>query len=253
MYRFVVLFAVACICLVLAGSAGAQTFSCPASTEDMLNYFVMNYPDRADYHMGPGNANPIYSAIFPDNGLSFAATGYFVWTKGANGYPWDVKTFDQNFVYDRSTELTWTDPQTFKRFNVDLPMSPRCVAKGAASPVIQIPAANSSYSFYSACTAYKTAGLKSVLNQISAPAQVKAGGNIGKVKTRLFTYQYNCDTNYGNCSDKEVFSLGSGVGLYDWKHYVNQNGQWVFAQESAINNKDVGHTTPYFPCPNTYQ
>src|SRR5207248_8089413 len=29
-YRFVVLFAVACICLVLAGSAGAQTFSCPA-------------------------------------------------------------------------------------------------------------------------------------------------------------------------------------------------------------------------------
>src|SRR5438445_4237756 len=113
-------------------------------------------------------------------------------------------------------------------------MSPRCVAKGAASPVIQIPAANSSYSFYSACTAYKKAGLKAVLNQISAPAQVKAGGNIGKVKTRLFTYQYNCDTNYGNCSDKEVFSLGSGVGLYDWKHYVNQNGQWVFAQESAI-------------------
>src|SRR5439155_18253383 len=41
-YRFVVLFAVACICLVLAGSAGAQTFSCPAGTEDMLNYFVMN-------------------------------------------------------------------------------------------------------------------------------------------------------------------------------------------------------------------
>jgi len=81
-YRFVVLFAVACICLVLAGSAGAQTFSCPASTEDMLNYFVMKYPDRADYYRGPGNANPIYSAIFPDNGLSFATTRYFVWTKG---------------------------------------------------------------------------------------------------------------------------------------------------------------------------
>src|SRR3989441_5473073 len=55
-YRFVVLFAVACICLVLAGSAGAQTFSCPTGTEDMLNYFVMKYPDRADYYMGPGNA-----------------------------------------------------------------------------------------------------------------------------------------------------------------------------------------------------
>jgi len=231
----------------------AQTFPCPAGTEDMLNYFIMNYPDRADYYMGPGNANPIYSSIFPDNGVSFAATGYFVWTKGANGYPWDVKTFDQNFVYDRSTELTWTDPRTFKRFNVDLPMSPRCVTKGAASQPIQIPAANSTYSFYSACTAYKTAALKNVLNQVSAPAQVKAGGNIGKVKTRLFTYQYGCDSSYGSCSDKEVFSLGLGIGLYDWNHYVNQNGQWVFAQESKINNKDVGHTTPYFPCPNSYQ
>src|SRR5437762_12091938 len=53
-YRFVVLFAVACICLLLAGAAGAQTFSCPAGTEDMLNYFVMNYPDRADYSWARG-------------------------------------------------------------------------------------------------------------------------------------------------------------------------------------------------------
>src|SRR5438034_11820359 len=110
-YRFVVLFAVACICLVLAGSAGAQTFSCPAGTEDMLNYFVMNYPDRADYHMGPGNANPIYSAIFPDNGLSFATTGYFVWTQVANGHPWEVKTFAQILLYDISKALTWTGRQ----------------------------------------------------------------------------------------------------------------------------------------------
>src|SRR5207245_10941945 len=116
-------------------------------------------------------------------------------------------------------------------------MSPRYVAKSATSPAIQIPAANSDYSFYSACTAYKTAGLKSMLNQISAPAQVKAGGNIGKVKTRLFTYQYNCDTNYGNCSDKEEFSLGSGVELNDGKNYVNQTAQRVIVQESTINTK----------------
>src|SRR5438552_7553403 len=88
-----------------------------ASAWFWLDPRVLRRSPRADYHMGPGNANPIYSAIFPDNGLSFATTGYFVWTKGANGYPWDVKTFDQNFVYDRSTELTWTDPQTFKKLD----------------------------------------------------------------------------------------------------------------------------------------
>src|SRR5213596_2452794 len=86
-YRFVVLFAVACICLVLAGSAGAQTFSCPAGTEDMLNYFVMSYPDPRIITWDRGMRIQSIRRFFPDNGLSFAATGYFVWTKGANGYP----------------------------------------------------------------------------------------------------------------------------------------------------------------------
>jgi hypothetical protein len=106
-YRFFLLLGI--VVCAAAGASSAQTFFCPTSTEDMLNYFIMNYPDRADYFMGPGNANPIYSSIFPDNGSSFSATGYFVWTKGAGGYPWDVKTFDQGFVYDRSTELTNVD------------------------------------------------------------------------------------------------------------------------------------------------
>src|SRR6266699_2055295 len=252
-YRFVVLFAVACICLVLAGSAGAQTFSCPAGTEDMLNYCVMNYPDRADYYMGPGNANPIYSAIFPDNGLSFAATGYFVWTKGANGYPWDVKTFDQNFVYDRSTELTWTDPQTFKRFNVESSNVTALRCQGSGESGDSDSGREFELQFLFGMHGIQNGRFEECAEPDFRASASEAGGNIGKVKTRLFTYQYNCDTNYGNCSDKEVFSLGSGVGLYDWKHYVNQNAQWVFVQESTINNKQVGQTTPYFPCPNTYQ
>ena len=42
----------------------------------------------------------------------------------------------------------------------------------------------------------------------------------------------------------EVFSLGYGIGLYDWKHYVNKNGSWSLVQDATINNSDVGHTTP---------
>ena len=90
---------------------------------------------RLDQHMGPGNANPSYTYINPDNGSgNYANIGYFLWIKGASGYPWDVKTWDTNYIYDRSTELVWTDPTSFKRFNQDLPISPRCITKKKAGP-----------------------------------------------------------------------------------------------------------------------
>lgn len=219
----------------------------------MLNYFVMGYPDRVDHYMGPGNANPIYSSITPELQNSFAQQGYFVWTKGASGYPWDVKTFDANYIYDRSTELNWSDPTSFKRFNTDLPMSPRCVSTKKGTTNIKVPASGSEYSFYSNCTTYKTAGLNYVLNSITKASFVNAGGNVGQVKTRQFQYRYGCDSSYSNCSDMEVFSLGYQIGLYDWKHYVTQNGSWVLQQESVINNLSSGQTTPDLPCTTAYQ
>jgi hypothetical protein len=246
-----------CVCLMLvflcAGAAYSQTFSCPSGSEDMLNYFIMGYPNRVDNYMGPGNANPIYSSIDPDYQTSFASSGYFVWTKGVSGYPWDVKTFDSNYVYDRTTELNWNDPQSFKRFLQDLPMTARCVKIGKAGIAIKVPVASSSYSFYASCASYQTSNLNYVLNTLSAPTTVNAGGNIGKLATRYFRYHYGCDQNYASCTDMEVFSLGYQIGLYDWKHYTAQNGKWVLQQDSQINNLDPGQTTPYLPCSNSYQ
>ncbi|HET7209365.1 MAG TPA: hypothetical protein VFI95_22505 [Terriglobales bacterium] len=233
--------------------SNAQTFSCPSGTEDMLNYFVMGYPMRVDSFMGPGNANPIYSSIVPDNGAApYADAGYFVWTKSAVGYPWDIKTWDSNYVYDRTTELSWTDPTAFKRFNQDLPMSRRCVPVGSSGGTLKIANSKTSYQSYGQCTAYQTQNLGYVVNTISAPALVNVG-NVGTVKTRSFTYKYSCDSSYSHCKYKEVFSLGYQIGLFDWKYYANQNGTWVFQQESVINNQKGGQTTPSLPCSTSYQ
>jgi hypothetical protein len=136
-------------CTCVFAQSQSQPFSCPSGTEDMLNYFVMGYPARVDQHMAPGNANPIYSSIVPDYGNNtHAASGYFVWTKSQSGYPWDIKTYDTKFVYDRSTELGWTDPTSFKRFNIDLPMSRRCVPVGYPGATLKIPASNTFYQSY---------------------------------------------------------------------------------------------------------
>src|SRR5438045_3375642 len=39
----------------------------------------------------------------------------FYWVKSAQGYPWDVKKYDANLIYDWVTEVSWTDPKNFKK------------------------------------------------------------------------------------------------------------------------------------------
>jgi len=238
----------------LSGSLHAQTtFKCSGSNEDMMTYFLMGYPDRIDNYMASPNVNPIYSSITPDIGPGYPQQGYFVWTKGASGYPWDVKTFDKNRIYDRSTELVWMDPTTFKRFNKDLPLSPRCISPNGGSATIRTKQQDSAYSFYSDCTVYQTADLSYVTTQVSKPVMADTGGNLGQVKTRTLTYSYSCNASYSNCLYKEVYSLGYNVGLYDWKYYVSQNKKWQLVQDSIINNFTLGQSVPMFTCPNTYQ
>jgi len=217
-----------------------------------MAYFTMGYPSRLTNFMGPGNANPIYTTIVPDDGESFAQTGYFVWTKSSIGYPWDVKTFDEKYIYDRSTELSWTDPTSFKRFSIDLPMSQRCITVGKAGAAIKVASANTNYSSYANCNITQTQNLGYVLNRISASSMVNTGGDLGSVKTRTFTYQYSCNSSYGDCKYKEIFSLGYQIGLYDWKYYQSENGKWSLVQESKINNYDGGAAVPYLPCSDSY-
>jgi hypothetical protein len=188
----------------------------------------------------------------PDNGAgAYAATGYFLWIKGVSGNPWDVKTWHTNYIYDRSTELLWNDPTSFKRFNRDLPLSPRCIRKGKAGPVLRIPASASQYQMYANCQSTSTNPLSNVKTQISAP--FTAALSVGYVPGRLLTYMYSCDVNDANCKYKEVFALAQGFGQYDWKYYVLQNGRYVFQKETAINQEVAGQTTPNLPCSNSYQ
>lgn len=243
----------AALALVSGSSLFAQNQqSCPAGTEDMMNYFTMGYPNRLANYMGPGNANPIYTTITPDLGSNFATLGQFLWIKSSLGYPWDVKVFDSNYIYDRSTELYWTDPTSFKRFNIDLPMSRRCVPINGWGGQIKIPATNTNYTSYAGCLPTLTQNLGYVVTSISVPITYNIG-NVGSVKTRLFFYQYSCNSKYGNCAYQEVYGLAYRIGLYNWQYYVNQNGTFVLKQESKINQFDSGAATPYLPCTSTYQ
>lgn len=222
----------------------AQGFSCPSGQSDVMQYFVMSKQNRDSQFMN-GPQNPIYTEVFPDK--DFAATGYWFWLKSASAHGFDVKSFDQNYVYIRSTELTWTDNTTFKRFDADLPIAARCVASNAPGPEIQV--ADTSFQYFSSCSAYKSSDLGTALNDLDAPVLMDTGGSIGQLPTRVLHYRYNCDSAFQNCGNEEQYFLAAGYGLWQWKHY--QNGTLV--NSTLINNIEPGSASGTLPCTQSYQ
>jgi len=222
----------------------AQEFACPSGEADTLKYFVMAKSSRADHHMA-GAKNPIFTEVFPD--LDFAASGYWFWLKSASGNGFDVKAFDEHYVYMPSTELVWTDNTTFKRFDHDLPIAARCVMAGEPGPEIKV--SDTAFQYYSSCESYKKSDLGTAVNDLDAPALIDAGGNMGQVWTRVLHYHYNCDRKFQQCADEEQFFLANGYGEWQWKHYHNG----VLVNSTLISNFESGSTNANLPCPDSYE
>lgn len=84
--------------LFLCGASLGQT-----ATFDMLDWMTMD--SFGSHTKGVGAA--MWSVMD-------SAQNQFYWVKNAKGYPWDVKKYDANFIYDSITEVNWTDPHAFK-------------------------------------------------------------------------------------------------------------------------------------------
>jgi hypothetical protein len=229
---------------MFSGTLFAQEFSCPAGQTDVMKYFVMADSLRANQYMS-GSPNPIYTKVFPDE--DFSETGYWFWLKSATANGFDVKAFNGNYVYMRSTELTWTNNTTFKRFVHDLPITARCVLTGQPGPEIKVQ--NTAFQYYSSCKAYKESNIGTAVNDLDAPVMMDTGGNIGQVWTRVFHYHYNCNTDFAQCTDEEQFFLANGYGEWQWKHYHNG----ILVSSTLINNIEPGTTNATLPCADSYK
>ncbi len=210
----------------------------------MMKYFAMAKHYRVDQFMS-GTTNPIYTKVFRNQ--DFAEKGYWFWLKSVVGDGFDVKAFDKNYVYMRSTELIWKDKRTFKRFVHDLPIAARCVNEGQPGPEIKVQ--DTHYRYYSSCKPYNESQLGTAVNSIDAPALMDTGGNIGQVWTRVLHYRYNCGQDFQQCTNEEQFYLANGYGLWQWKHY--QNG--VLVNSTLINNIEEGSTDAIPSCADSYE
>jgi len=217
---------------------------CPTGQEDAMQYFVMRRDLRENHYLS-GEANPSYTKIFPD--VDFAPTGYWFWLKSSEAHGFDIKAFDEKYIYIRGTELNWKDNTTFKRKEQDTPLSTRCVPVNGASPMLHV--SNARFSFYANCKWYKTSSLGTIVNSLDAPEMMDAGGDIGHVLTRVLHYRFNCDKHFENCKDEEQSFLAKGYGRWKWVHL--KHGEVV--KTTVVNHisKGTAHAIP--PCENAYK
>jgi len=236
------------ICVVIIGALGAvpaasaeTTISCPAGTYDMLDWMTMDSDLRSTYHM-EGTSNPLYTVM---------ESGKFHWVKGGLGYPWDIQLYDSKYIYLWITELSWTVPQSYKKFtnNTNLPLAPRCAVAG--SPGSTLKATNTNYDLHTNCSnsCSVTLGLQTSINQVWGPYTVSLGGSLpANLPVLVIRYNYNCNSSFASCKDREEYWVNKRYGLVQWDHYVLANGAYVQLQKTIFNKLVVGVVTPYFPC-----
>lgn len=218
-----------------------STITCPSGMYDMVDWMTLDSDLASVYHM-EGSSNPLYTVRESDK---------FYWVKGGLGYPWDIQLYDSDYVYLCITELSWTVPQSYKKFtyNKNLPLVPRCAI--ADNPGSTIKVANTSYDLHTNCaqSCSVTLGLQNAINQVYGPYYRSFGGNLpGNLKTLIISYRYNCDVNYQKCFDKEEFYLTQRYGLVQWVHYVLANGSYAQLQKTIFNKLVPGVVAPDFPC-----
>jgi hypothetical protein len=218
---------------------------CSSYQYDMMSWFVMGSSWSLKYHM-TGNANPLYTDL---GGASF------YWIKGPNGYPWDVNSFDNTYVYQWATENTWNDPTSYKAFDNAIPWSPRCVDKPApgiyGAKLATITLVSTPYTTYGTqCAPSSKQNLGHVVNEIWGPTPLSLGGSLpNNAQTLTLSYRYSCDSSFDNCKYKETFDFQRPYGLVRWIYYALQNGQYVQQSQTVYNHLASGGTpVPQHPC-----
>jgi hypothetical protein len=193
-----------------------------------------------------GTANPVYTSITQDK---------FFWTKTGQGYPWDIQLYDDSYIYLSVTELNWHNANTYKIFksetsgDYNMPFVPRHAQAGFPGSTILV--SDSRYEIHSDCNTYVAKTLGHVKNSVWGPYTENLGGQLpDNLQTLVISYQYSCNSNYGNCGDRELFHLAQPYGLVKWEHSkLQQNGQYGPPDNQTIFDRVVaGQVKPFTTC-----
>jgi hypothetical protein len=300
----------------VASAQGPATITCPQQGEwDVLSVMMMQPSfTSAHYHLEGTTTTWNYSTNPPTTSSSknFVYTNWQVTDSQNNkgrvyyikdyqglppnnntntgpyyGYPWDVRTYDANYIYFWITENKWADPWSYKEALGSHVMTARCLFPGGQySTFWSTPMGTSAHTTryiiqpdpdpqpYSSQDCSKPSTNHDLLY---AQTQVNStyGGFVlnddihgGTIDLTILPviYTWGCtDQTLNHCSNKEEFEFGvdaSGnhYGWVQWEHWKNSNfntsnpTNWVKQAVSVHDHLALDNLTkhfdgtPYFPC-----
>jgi hypothetical protein len=211
---------------------------------DILEYLLPDQVWALSNHLESSVAgvNPMYTTVI-DNQIWYI--------KGATGYPWDMNTFDANYVYQSITEVSWTDPHQFKIFaskswptaNGGIVWTTRQFTENL--PSSEIVTNDSSYRRYTDCTNFTTHDLgASIITSVEGPYSMNLGGTLGVQDALVIKYMWG-----PNAANVEINMYVKSYGWVQWELWTQVSGIYVQKQVSAFNyDKSGGGIQPVFPC-----
>ena len=234
------------------------------ATIDLLGYLLPDPAWAQEYHLeAPDNRGV---GIHPGQPVYVSLYGHQIWEmKSSAGFPWDMNTFDEQYIYRSVTEQSWSDPTSFKIFaslswqamgvNGGIVWMPRRLQVGMFCPPIVT--LDSTYRVYSGGNQqYKVQSLGGPIEtHIEGPFEgryaVDFGGSLG-IAESCVRQVYKWGPGYMNM---EVNYYARGYGRCQWELWAMRetgtaNMQYVRQRVSVFNNI-VSGGVPALDFPNT--
>lgn len=220
-----------------------------ATAVDILTYMLPDPTWAASNHLAVAGQGGQPLLISDDIGHS-----RFWEMKGESGYPWDMQSYDAEFVYQSITENVWTVPTTYKIFaskswpngNGGIAWAPRYITPGGFNLPILTP--DSTYRIYTACGTFTSQTLGGpVETKVEGPYSINFGGTIGTQTAIVQTYSWGAaGTGYEN---REVNYYVQGFGHVQWQLWTLVGGVYTLKQTSAFTSITAGGVPAVdFPC-----
>jgi Conserved hypothetical protein 2217 (DUF2460) len=224
-----------------------------STTDDMLDWCLMQLPDRASFHMsGDGKT---YSLLDTDAAYpaGFPTSGWFWWTKQNNGHPSDVEFYNGSRIGHRMTENGdvaggWNNQYGYKRLLAPIAIMPRFYTLGSGPITIDSPRPNLSHRTTDCENNYIVGNLGDVRCVTDGPFTMAWGGDVGTQPTIRNDYYYGGSLSSGVFLYKESTFYVKGFGRIAWNFYKLIGGSYQLAQSTINNFKVAGSVTPVFPC-----
>jgi hypothetical protein len=167
-----------------------------------------------------------------------------IFTKTPKGFPWDLKEYDNDFIYDSGTELGWDNPRDFKMQDIPIKMCPRF---WDGDPTSYQFSQHVAYHEYRNCIKTVPGDVGPAYFTLQFIPYMDYKGDIGSQPTILLTYFW------GDTKHREQLFLTFNFGWVKWTHSVRNNlspNVIEYVKDSeVIHNKLVIGSVPYkFDC-----